>query len=130
MTPHTSEHIDSVKTYALVLLALLGLTVLTTLVAFVDLGNFSVVVALLIAVCKMLLVALFFMHVRYSTRLTRLVILGGLFNVMAPVLWVIAVIGNLTVVHRIWYTYQQTRERDLASIAASAQPVEQISAHR
>lgn len=78
MTSHTSEHIDSVKTYALVLLALLGLTVLTTLVAFVDLGDFSVVVALAIAVCKMLLVALFFMHVRYSTTLTRLVILGGL----------------------------------------------------
>ncbi|HEY1239068.1 MAG TPA: cytochrome C oxidase subunit IV family protein [Bryobacteraceae bacterium] len=78
MTPHTSEHIDSTKTYALVLLALLGLTVLTTLVAFVDLGDFSVVVALAIAVTKMLLVALFFMHVRYSTKLTRLVILGGL----------------------------------------------------
>jgi cytochrome c oxidase subunit IV len=79
MTPHTThEHIDSVKTYALVLLALLGFTVLTTLVAFVDLGNFSVVVALAIAVTKMLLVALFFMHVRYSTKLTRLVILGGL----------------------------------------------------
>lgn len=72
------EHIDSVKTYVGVLLALLCLTVLTTLVAFVDLGNFSVVVALAIAVCKMLLVALFFMHVRYSTRLTHLVILGGL----------------------------------------------------
>ena len=50
-----------------------------------------------------------------------LVIIGGLFNVMAPVLWVIAVIGNLTVVHRIWYTYRQTRERDLAAMA-SAQP--------
>lgn len=72
------EHIDSVKTYVGVLLALLCLTVLTTLVAFVDLGSFSVVVALAIAVCKMLLVALFFMHVRYSTRLTHLVILGGL----------------------------------------------------
>jgi len=72
------EHIDSVKTYALVLLALLACTVLTTLVAFVDLGNFSVVAALAIAVTKMLLVALFFMHVRYSTVLTRLVILGGL----------------------------------------------------
>jgi len=79
MTPHSShEHIDSTKTYTLVLLALLALTVLTTLVAFVDLGNFSVVVALVIAVTKMLLVALFFMHVRYSTRLTRLVIVGGL----------------------------------------------------
>lgn len=72
------EHIDSVKTYALVLIALLFLTVATTAVAFVDLGNFSVVVALAIAVTKMLLVALFFMHVRYSTLLTKLVILGGL----------------------------------------------------
>ncbi len=79
MTPQGShEHIDSAKTYAAVLLALLVLTVLTTLVAFVDLGNFSVVVALVIAVTKMLLVALFFMHVRYSTKLTRLVIVGGL----------------------------------------------------
>jgi cytochrome c oxidase subunit 4 len=50
----------------------------TTLVAFVDLGEFSVVVALAIAVCKMLLVALFFMHVRHSTKLTKLVVLGGL----------------------------------------------------
>jgi len=78
MSGHVHEHLDSVKTYALVLIALLIATVVTTLVAFVDLGNFSVVVALLIAVCKMLLVALFFMHVRYSTRLTKLVIVGGL----------------------------------------------------
>lgn len=78
MTPHISEHIDSVKIYVVVLLGLLCLTVVTTLVAFVDLGNFSVVVALAIAVVKMLLVALFFMHLRYSTTLTRLVIVGGL----------------------------------------------------
>jgi cytochrome c oxidase subunit 4 len=72
------EHVDSVKTYALVLVTLLVLTVLTTYVATVDLGAFSVVVALVIAVTKMTFVALFFMHVRYSTRLTRLVIIGGL----------------------------------------------------
>ena len=36
MTPHSSEHIDSVKLYVLVLVGLLCLTVLTTLVAFVD----------------------------------------------------------------------------------------------
>jgi len=42
------------------------------------LGAFSVVVALAIAVCKMLLVALFFMHVRHSTQLTKLVVIGGL----------------------------------------------------
>ena len=34
-----------------------------------------------------------------------LVIIGALFNRMAPVLWVIAVLSNITVVHRILYTY-------------------------
>jgi cytochrome c oxidase subunit 4 len=72
-----SEHIDSVKTYALVFAGLICLTIVTTAVAFIDLGPFSVVVALAIAVCKMLLVALFFMHVRHSTKLTKLVLLGG-----------------------------------------------------
>jgi len=48
-----------------------------------------------------------------------LVILGALFNLMAPVLWVIAVLGNITVIHRIWYTYQQTRVRDAESLRAA-----------
>jgi cytochrome c oxidase subunit 4 len=80
------EHIDSVKTYAVVWIALLALTLTTSLVARVELGVFNVVVALAIAVTKMLLVALFFMHVRYSTKLTRLVVLGGL-------LWLLILIG-------------------------------------
>jgi len=73
-----TEHIDSARTYILVFLALISLTVLTTAVAFVNLGNFSVVAALAIAVCKMLLVALFFMHVRHSTQLTKLVLAGAM----------------------------------------------------
>jgi cytochrome c oxidase subunit 4 len=73
-----SHHVDSITTYVLVFLGLICLTVATTAVAFVDLGSFSVVAALGIATCKMLLVALFFMHVRHSTKLTRLVLLGGL----------------------------------------------------
>jgi cytochrome c oxidase subunit 4 len=76
------EHIDSVKTYTWVWLVLLALTATTTLVAHIDLGPLSVVVALVIAVVKMLLVALFFMHVRYSTKLTRLVVVGGLLWLM------------------------------------------------
>jgi cytochrome c oxidase subunit IV len=76
MTGH--HHIDSAKTYVFVFLALICATILTTAVAFVDLGAFSVVVALVIAVCKMLLVALFFMHVRHSTALTKLVLSGAL----------------------------------------------------
>jgi cytochrome c oxidase subunit 4 len=73
--PH---QVDSATTYVLVFLALIGLTIATTAVAFVDLGPFSVVAALGIATCKMLLVALFFMHVRHSTKLTKLVLVGGL----------------------------------------------------
>jgi cytochrome c oxidase subunit 4 len=79
MSDHTEHtHIDSVGTYVKILLALLFLTGLTTAVAYVDLGAFSTVVALSIACIKMLLVALFFMHVRHSTKLTKLVVLGGL----------------------------------------------------
>jgi cytochrome c oxidase subunit 4 len=74
--PH--QHIDSVKTYALVFIGLITLTVFTTAVAFVDLGSFSVIAALVIAVCKAMLVALFFMHLRHSTILTRLVVISGL----------------------------------------------------
>jgi cytochrome c oxidase subunit IV len=76
-TEHAA-HIDPVKTYAVILFILLCLTIATALVATIDLGRFNIVVALCIAVIKMLLVVLFFMHVRYSTRLTRLVMIGGL----------------------------------------------------
>jgi len=81
-----SEHADSAKTYTLVFVALLALTGVTTAVAYLDLGHFSVVVALAIAVVKMLLVALFFMHLRHSTTLTRIVVIGGL-------LWLAILIG-------------------------------------
>ena len=77
MTPET-EHVDSVRTYASVWILLLFLTGLTTGVSYIDLGRFNVFAALTIAVGKMLLVALFFMHVRHSTKLTKLVLLGGL----------------------------------------------------
>ena len=76
--PHENTHIDSVGTYVKILLALLVATAVTTAVARVDLGGFSVVVALGIASVKMVLVALFFMHIRHSTKLTKLVVLGGL----------------------------------------------------
>lgn len=56
-----------------------------------------------------------------------LVIIGGLFarwGAMAPVLWVLAVLSTITIVHRIAYTYQQTRilDQKLAEAAAAATP--------
>ena len=46
-----------------------------------------------------------------------LVIIGALFNRMAPVLWVIAVLSLITVVHRIRYTYEQTTLKDRENTA-------------
>jgi cytochrome c oxidase subunit 4 len=66
-----SKPLISVRAYAIVFLTLIALTLLTTAVAFVDLGGeLNSVVAVSIAVCKTLLVILYFMHVRYSDRLT------------------------------------------------------------
>ena len=82
MSDNGHTHVDSVSTYVFVLLALLVATVVTTVVAYVDLGQFSSVVALVIACTKMLLVALFFMHIRHSTKLTRLVVISGMLWLM------------------------------------------------
>ena len=72
------EPIVPVRIYTWVFLALLVLAALTTAFAYVDLGIFNTLIAMLIATCKMLLVALFFMHIRHSTQLTKLVVVGGL----------------------------------------------------
>jgi cytochrome c oxidase subunit IV len=74
-----SEHIVPVRTYVLVFGCLIVLTSLTTAAAFVDLGAMNTVVALCIAVCKMLLVILFFMHVKYLPALTKIVVVAGFF---------------------------------------------------
>lgn len=54
-----------------------------------------------------------------------LFIIGALFDRMAPVLWVIAVLGNLTVIHRMIFTYRETKHLEEAqlrprSVAASS----------
>lgn len=73
------EKITSPITFGVVFVALLLLTVATTLVAFVDLGVFNPVVALAIACTKAVLVVLFFMELRHSSRLTKLSVGAGLF---------------------------------------------------
>jgi CDP-diacylglycerol--glycerol-3-phosphate 3-phosphatidyltransferase len=45
-----------------------------------------------------------------------LLIIGALFDRMAPVLWVIAVLGNLTVVHRMMFTYQESKRLEDAQL--------------
>src|SRR5436305_9016963 len=57
-------------------------TLLTWGVAFIDLGIFNPIVALTIACTKATLVILFFMHVRYSSKLTKLTVAAGFFWLM------------------------------------------------
>ncbi len=72
-----SDHIVPVKTYVLVFLALMVGTALTTAAAFVDLGPFNGIVALTIAMTKAVLVLLFFMHIKYSSRMTRVTVISA-----------------------------------------------------
>lgn len=74
-----SEHVPSVKPLVMVFLALMVLTAITVGVSFINLGAFSAVVALTIAAIKAMLVILFFMEVRYSSKMTMVAIVAGIF---------------------------------------------------
>ena len=78
-TQSNGAHVVPVGVYLAVFVALMLLTAVTTAAAFHDLGPLNNIVALGIATLKAALVVLFFMHVRYGTRLTPLVITAGLF---------------------------------------------------
>jgi cytochrome c oxidase subunit 4 len=81
----SSTHVLPLRIYLMVFVSLLVLTATTVAVAFVDMGPLNNLVAMGIAGLKATLVILFFMHVRYSTRLTSLVIASGLFALVIMV---------------------------------------------
>jgi cytochrome c oxidase subunit IV len=80
------EHIVPVRVYLTIFSLLMVLTAVTVGVSFIDLGPMNTVVAIVIAVIKMLLVVLYFMHVRYGTKLTWAVVAGGFF-------WLLLLLG-------------------------------------
>jgi cytochrome c oxidase subunit IV len=77
--PEHHEHIVPPSVYIVIIITLLSLTALTVVAAYVDLGPFNIVVALVIATVKASLVVLFFMHAKYSPKRTKLVIMAGIF---------------------------------------------------
>ena len=74
-----AHHVVSPIIYIIVGAALLVLTGTTVWASFQEWGNFNAVAALGIAVVKAMIVVLFFMHVKYSTKLTKLTVFSGLF---------------------------------------------------
>ena len=56
-----------------------------------------------------------------------LFIIGALFDRMAPVLWVIAVLGNLTVIHRMIFTYRETKQLEDAQLRTRTMTASKLS---
>ncbi|MDR1989540.1 MAG: cytochrome C oxidase subunit IV family protein [Acidobacteriaceae bacterium] len=96
----SATHIVPKKIYFAVFAALMVFTAITVAVSFVDLGPLNTVVALGIAITKATLVVLYFMHVKYSPRLTKLVVLSSLFWL---VILLVMTMGDY--VTRDWRTY-------------------------
>jgi cytochrome c oxidase subunit IV len=95
-----SDHILPKRIYYTIFAILMLCTYLTVQIAFFDLGPLNVIAALTIAVFKAALVVLFFMHVKYSTRLTWAVVAGSIF--WLGILLVLTMSDYLT---RVWRTY-------------------------
>lgn len=74
-----ATHIVPVPIYLAVFATLILLTWVTAWVSTVDLGPLNIYVALSIAIFKASLVILFFMHVKYGTKLTKMIVGAGLF---------------------------------------------------
>ena len=94
------EHIVPTRVYYTIFFILAACTYLTWQIAFFDLGIFNTVAALAIAVFKAALVVLFFMHVKYSSRLTWAVVIGSVF--WLGILLALTMGDYLT---RVWRTY-------------------------
>lgn len=87
---HGTGHVVSLKVYFAIFAALMVLTAVTVGVAYVDLGAMNTFVALAVAVTKATLVILFFMHVKYSTKLTWLVVASGFFFLVIMIAFTLA----------------------------------------
>jgi len=80
------DHIVPLKVYFAVFAALIVLLFATWGAAYINLGPFNIYLAMTIAIIKALLVVLYFMHVRYSSRLTWVVAGAGF-------VWLILLLG-------------------------------------
>lgn len=79
MSSTTAHHVPPVRLYMAIFGALIVGTILTVVVAKFDFGVMNNVIMLTIAIAKALLVVLYFMHVRWSSRLTWVVAASGFF---------------------------------------------------
>ncbi len=77
---HAEHHIVTPLDYLFVYIALVIGTILTVIAADIDLGVLNPIIALGIACTKACIVILFFMHVKYQSRLVKLTVSAGFFT--------------------------------------------------
>ena len=77
---HADHHIVTPRVYGIVFASLLVFTGITVAAAFLNLGIFNPIVALAIACTKGVIVILFFMHVKYQSKLVKLTVASGFFT--------------------------------------------------
>ena len=80
---HADHHIVSPTVYIIIFGSLLLCTGVTVGAAFIDMGIFNPMIALAIACFKAGLVFLWFMHVKYSSRLVKMTLAAGFFTFLA-----------------------------------------------
>jgi cytochrome c oxidase subunit 4 len=73
-------HIVGPKIYFIIFMSLLVGTALTIGATYIDMGPWNPVVALAIACAKATLVVLFFMHIKYSSKLMKMTVGAGVFT--------------------------------------------------
>ena len=95
-----TSHILPTRIYYTIFGVLMLCTYLTVQIAFFDLGPLNTIAAIGIACFKATIVILFFMHVKYSTRLTWAVVLGSIF--WFGILIALTMSDYLT---RVWRTF-------------------------
>jgi len=110
-------HISPKSTYFAIFGALMVCTALTVIAAFVNLGNLNFPVALTIAVFKATLVVLFFMHVKYGSKLTKLIVGTAFFF-----LGIMLTLTLTDYLSRGWFTAATRSTSAGAIISLSPQP--------
>ena len=95
-----SSHIAPISMYVGIWAALMIFTGVTVFAATIELNVFNIVLALLIATIKGTLVVLFFMHLRYSTKLTMVTVVAAIFFLL--ILFSLSMTDYLT---RDWLTF-------------------------
>ena len=73
------QHVIASSVYVGIWAVLMVLTATTVFASFIELHDWNIVLALVIATIKATLVVLFFMHLYYSSKLTKVTVIAAIF---------------------------------------------------